>query len=168
MQQIDEQFFLDFIDTHKGILKRVAQMYIYNYEDRKDLQQEIILQLWKSYKSFRGNSLLSTWMYKVAVNTAITYFKKEKRRVSVKYQEDFSNLVSEEYTGEKDTQWQVFYQAAQGLNQIEKALVFYYMEGMSHRETGEQLGISEVNARVKLKRTKDKLQKIIKKLDYEF
>ncbi|WP_414654270.1 RNA polymerase sigma factor [Flavobacterium sp. UBA4197] len=142
-------------------------MYFYNYEDRKDLQQEIILQLWKSYSSFRGDSLRSTWMYKVAVNTAITYLKKEKRGL-LHYKDNLPDLVSDEYTGEKDVQWRAFYQAAQQLNQIEKALVFYYMEGQSHKETASHLGISEVNARVKLNRTKDKIQKIIKKLGYEF
>lgn len=167
MQQVNEQSFLNFLEDHKGILRRVTQMYFYNYEDRKDLQQEIILQLWKSYSSFRGDSLRSTWMYKVAVNTAITYLKKEKRGL-LHYKDNLPDLASEEYTGEKDMQWRAFYQAAQQLNQIEKALVFYYMEGLSHKETASHLGISEVNARVKLNRTKDKIQKIIKKLGYEF
>ena len=168
MQQVNEQLFLKFLEDHKGILSRVSQMYFYNYEDRKDLQQEIILQLWKSYSSFRGDSLRSTWMYRVAVNTAITYLKKERRGIVLEFKDNVPDLVSEEDKSEINTQWRAFYQAAQQLNQIEKALVFYYMEGMSHRETGEQLGISEVNARVKLNRTKDKIQKIIKKLGYEF
>ena len=136
-------------------------------EDREDLLQEIIIQLWKSYGNFKGESEFSSWMYRVAVNTAITYFKKEKRRSDTFTYEVIKEPVSEPYDDQKDQQLEVFYQAVQQLTAVEKAVILYFMEGLSHKEIGGQLGISEVNARVKLSRTKEKLQNIIKKSGHE-
>ena len=71
--------FLRLIEQHKGILYKVSKMYMDNSEDQNDLVQEIVLQLWKSYERFEGNAQFSTWMYRVSLNTALTYFKKEKK-----------------------------------------------------------------------------------------
>ena len=76
-----EQEFLKRIESHKGILYKVSKMYMDNHDDQQDLFQEIVCQLWKSYDSFRNESQFSTWMYRVAVNTAIVFLKKEKRKV---------------------------------------------------------------------------------------
>jgi RNA polymerase sigma-70 factor (ECF subfamily) len=168
VNQLNEKLFLNHIDEHKGILHKVARMYMHSKEDREDLQQEIIVQLWKSYSKFKGDSAFSTWMYRVSINTAITYFKKDKRR-SDRYAYDIAHEPEHEpYNTDKEKQLELFYFAAQQLNKIEKALIFYFMEGLSHRDTGTLLGISEGNVRVKLNRTKEKLQNIIKKLDHEF
>lgn len=162
-----EKTFLNLIEVHKGILHKVARLYMDSSEDREDLQQEIIIQLWKSYQNFKGESAFSSWMYRVAINTAISYFKKEKRRSDVYNYDGAKEPENEDYNPEKDRQLEVFYQAVQELNAVEKALIFYFMEGLSHRETGIQLGLSEGNVRVKLNRTKEKLQQIIKKTNYE-
>lgn len=162
-----EQQFLSLLNKHKGILHKVSRMYMDNAEDREDLQQEIIIQLWKSYDSFQNGSEFSTWMYRVAVNTAITFFKKEKSRVE-RFSGEIIDVASEEDTQEKDVQLEAFYKAVQSLSPVEKALIFYFMEGLSHKETALQLGLTEVNVRVKLNRTKEKLQSIIKKQGYEF
>lgn len=164
---LDEKAFLDLLEVHKGILHKVARLYMDNPEDRKDLQQEIIIQLWKSYPKFKGESAFSSWMYRVAINTAISSFKKEKRRSDVYNYNTEKEPEQEDYDPEKDQQLEVFYRAIQQLNGVEKALIFYFMEGLSHRDTGIQLGISEGNVRVKLNRTKEKLQQIIKKIGYE-
>ncbi|WP_376786435.1 RNA polymerase sigma factor [Chryseobacterium arthrosphaerae] len=144
-------------------------MYADSMEDREDLQQEILIQLWKSYQNFKGNSEFSTWMYRVAINTAITYLKKEKKRTS--NHTDAPNhfeVQQEDYNPARDQQLEIFYSAVQELNALEKAVIFYFMEGMSHKEIGSNLGLSEGNARVKLNRTKEKIQQIIKKSGYEF
>ncbi|WP_396335942.1 RNA polymerase sigma factor [Chryseobacterium soli] len=144
-------------------------MYADSIEDREDLQQEIMIQLWKSYQNFKGNSEFSTWMYRVAINTAITFLKKEKQRTgSQAYVPYHFEMANEDYNPTKDKQLEIFYKAVQGLNALEKAVIFYFMEGMSHKEIGDNLGVSEGNARVKLSRTKEKLQQIIKKSGYEF
>jgi len=137
-------------------------------EDREDLFQEIVLQLWKSYGTFRGDSQVSTWMYRVAVNTALTFFKKEKKKPDNARMHPEMDIKDDTDTSHKETQLDYFYKAVQQLNQVEKALIFLFLEGQSHKEIGSNLGITEVNARVKLNRTKDKLQEIIKKQGYEF
>ena len=139
-----------------------------NADDQQDLFQEIVCQLWKSYESFRNESQFSTWMYRVAVNTAIVFLKKEKRKVD-KYQIPSENVKEEENDSQiKESQLDHFYKAVQKLEKIDKAIIFYQLEGFSHKEIGENLGISEGNARVKLNRAKEKLKEIIKNQGYGF
>lgn len=163
-----EKEFLKQIDVHKGILYKLSKMYMDNELDREDLFQEMIFQLWRSFPSFEGKSLFSTWMYRVALNTALVFVKKDKRQPkSLDLKEGF-DVVDYSDHNQKEEQLAYFYNAVQKLNEIEKALIFLFLEGQSHREIGGQLGISEGNARVRLNRTKDKLQDIIKRQGYEF
>jgi RNA polymerase sigma factor (sigma-70 family) len=163
-----EQYFLNRIESHKGILYKVSKMYMDNHDDQQDLFQEIICQLWKSYDSFRNESQFSTWMYRVAVNTAIVFLKKEKRKVD-KYEIASENIKDDEGDSHiKESQIDHFYKAVQKLEKIDKAIIFYQLEGFSHKEIGDNLGISEGNARVKLNRAKEKLKEIIKNQGYGF
>ncbi|PIF69952.1 RNA polymerase sigma factor [Flavobacterium sp. 2] len=163
-----EQEFLNRIESHKGILYKVSKMYMDNHDDQQDLFQEIICQLWKSYDSFRNESQFSTWMYRVAVNTAIVFLRKEKRKVD-KYEIASENIKEDEGDSHiKESQIDHFYKAVQKLEKIDKAIIFYQLEGFSHKEIGENLGISEGNARVKLNRAKEKLKEIIKNQGYGF
>lgn len=169
MSSQTETAFLSLVNKHKGILYKASRIYADSLEDREDLQQEILIQLWKSYQNFKGNSEFSTWMYRVAINTAITYLKKEKKRTNNQMDmPDHFEVQNEDYNPAKDKQLEVFYAAVQELKPLEKAVIFYFMEGMSHKEIGDNLGLSEGNARVKLNRTKEKIQQIIKKSGYEF
>jgi RNA polymerase sigma-70 factor (ECF subfamily) len=168
LKQLSEQEFLRAIEMHKGILYKVSRMYFDKLEDQQDLFQEIILQLWKSLDSFKGNSEFSSWMYRVALNTAIVFFKKEKRK-----QDNFTIIKNEPidnevYDSEKDQQLVHFYKAVKQLTKIEKAIIILLIEGYSGKKIAENLGLSEVNVRVKIKRTKNKLQEIIKTQGYEF
>ncbi|WP_440134278.1 RNA polymerase sigma factor [Chitinophaga sancti] len=163
-----ENDFLTLLDTHKGILHKISKMYMASPEDQQDLLQEIIYQLWKSYPTFSNQSKFSTWMYRVALNTAITFFKKEKRKplTTPSFPE---NILSEESdTPSHELKLSLFYMAVQHLEKIEKALIFYHLENYTHKEISLQLGISEVNARVKLNRAKNKLKELIKNYGYEF
>jgi RNA polymerase sigma factor (sigma-70 family) len=163
-----EQEFLNRIESHKGILYKVSKMYMDNPDDQQDLFQEIVCQLWKSYDTFRNESQFSTWMYRVAVNTAIVFLKKEKRKVD-KYEIVSENIKEEDGDSHiKESQIDHFYKAVQKLEKIDKAIIFYQLEGFSHKEIGENLGISEGNARVKLNRAKEKLKEIIKNQGYGF
>ncbi len=163
-----EAEFLTRIQTHKGILFKISKMYMDNQDDQDDLFQEIICQLWKVYDTFRGEAQFSTWMYRVAVNTAIAYFKKEKKQPP-RYALP-SDQIAEPHSDPdlRELQLAHFYKALQGLDKIEKALVFYHLEGYSHAEIGRNIGISEGNARVRLSRAKTKLKDIIQKQGYEF
>ncbi|WP_211999644.1 RNA polymerase sigma factor [Chitinophaga sp. HK235] len=163
-----EQEFLAHIEKNKGIIHKICKMYMDTADDQQDLFQEIVYQLWKSYGSFQHQSSFSTWMYRVALNTAIVFLKKEKRQLQ-------TSDAMPEYLAVEEQQWTVreqqlhhFYRAVQQLEKLEKALVFYHLENYSHKEIGENLGISEVNARVKLNRAKTKLKELIKQQGYEF
>ena len=154
-----EHEFLEKIENHKAMIFKISKMYVEGKEDRADLYQEIIFQIWKSYPSFQGKSEFSTWLYRVALNTAIVFLKSEKKRsIFSRKETDDVNLKEEEYNSEKDMQIERLYQAIHRLNPIDKALIFYSLEDYSHKQVAEQMGITEVNARVKLNRAKNKLK----------
>lgn len=100
--QITEQAFLEAIKKHKGILYKVSRMYFDTLEDQQDLFQEIVLQLWKSIETFSGSSELSSWMYRVALNTAIVFFKKEKRKPAQQAVMGSEEIAFELYDDQKD------------------------------------------------------------------
>ena len=166
--ELSEQEFLSLINKHKGILYKVSRMYFDQFEDQQDLFQEIILQLWKSLESFKGNSQFSSWMYRVALNTAIVFFKKEKRKPDSYSNIKMEPIAQEGYNDTKDLQLDHFYKAVKKLNKVEKALMLQFIDGLSGKEIADNLGLSEVNVRVKVNRTKIKLQEIIKTQGYEF
>lgn len=165
--QITEEAFLAAINKHKGILYKVSRMYFDTLEDQQDLFQEIIIQLWNSIGSFKGTSELSSWMYRVALNTAIVFFKKEKKKPAQESLFDNEGFEQESYDDQKDQQLVHFYEAVKKLNKIEKAIILQLIEGFSGKEIAQNLGMSEGNIRVKTKRTKEKLQDIIKRQGYE-
>lgn len=137
-------------------------MYTNDPHSHNDLFQEITIQLWKAYPKFRGESKFSTWMYRVALNTAITLYRKSKRTIRTQNIDDVSFFIkAEEYDDEEEQHLRLMYKAIKELNDIDKALVFLYLENQSYREISDTLGISEVNARVKINRVKTKLKNII-------
>nr|WP_237690500.1 sigma-70 family RNA polymerase sigma factor [Salegentibacter lacus] len=150
------------MEKHQNIAHKICRIYTNNQDSHNDLFQEITIQLWKAYPKFRGEAKFSTWMYRVALNTAITLYRKKKR--SIKTQDfdtvDFK-IKAEEYDDETEQQLKVMYSAIQELNDIEKALVFLYLEDKNYRDISETLGITEVNARVKMNRVKTKLKNIL-------
>ena len=163
-----ENIFITLINQHKAIIHKISKMYMNGAEEQRDLFQEIVLQLWKAYPTFKGNSKFTTWMYRVSLNTALIYFKKESRKVDKTPLDENIDVIDVNENEGKEEKLAYLYTAVQELNVIEKALIFLFLENQSHREIAENLGISEVNARVKLNRTKEKLQFIIKKNGYEF
>ena len=163
-----QKAFLQQINDNKGIIHKVSKMYMDNVLDQEDLFQEIVMQLWKAYPSFKGSSKFSTWMYRVALNTAIVFFKKENRKIDKTPLQEQLDIADINDSADKEEKLAYLYKAVQELNQIEKALIFLFLENQSHKEIAQNLGISEVNARVKLNRTKEKLQQIIKNNGYEF
>jgi RNA polymerase sigma-70 factor (ECF subfamily) len=122
----------------------------------------VTIQLWKAFPKFRGDSKFSTWAYRVALNTAITLYRKNKRSINTVEYEGRQHFIKDiDYNYEEEEQIKLMYKAVYQLNDIEKALVFMYLEDKDYREIAETLGISEVNARVKMNRIKGKLKKIL-------
>ncbi|WP_431610143.1 RNA polymerase sigma factor [Chryseobacterium sp. 'Rf worker isolate 10'] len=154
--------FLEKIEKHKGVVFKISKMYMDNKDDQNDLYQEIIYQAWKSYGDFQKRSDFSTWLYRTALNTAIVFLRSEKRRSFIQNQNvDGLSARQEPYNDTDDMNMKRMYEAIHQLSPIDKALIFFFLEGFSGKEIAVQLGITEINTRVKLKRAKEKLKEII-------
>ncbi len=159
-----EQEFSKRVKESQGIIHKVCRMYCDNEEYRKDLFQEILIQLWKSYPSFRGDSKFSTWMYRVAINVAIQDFRKAKKKRQLFFQ---TNIFKESLEGNskefQDEKMGLMHQAIANLNDVEKAIVMLHLDEKSNEEIAEIVGISQNYVRVKMNRIKTKLSKNINK-----
>lgn len=162
MTQELEHRFVSQLEANQNIVHKICRLYTNDSEAHNDLFQEITIQLWKAYPKFRGDSKFSTWMYRVALNTAITLYRKSKRSIQTQDFEAISfKMTAEEYDDTTEQQLKLMYNAVKTLNDIDKALVFLYLENKNYREIAGTLGISEVNARVKMNRIKEKLRTIL-------
>lgn len=145
------------------LIYKVCRIYAYNEVDRQDLYQEIIIQLWKAYQTFRAESKFSTWLYRVSLNTAISGLRK-KKNVIKSYEPN--NLPIEmgdiDYDEQQDENLKELYIAIEKLNETEKAIVMLYLENKSYEEMEDVLGINQGNLRVKMNRIKDKLRNLTK------
>jgi len=157
-----EHKFVTELESNQNIVHKVCSLYTNNRDAHNDLFQEITIQLWKAYPKFRGEAKFSTWMYRVALNTAITLYRKSKKQVQT---QDFDSVIfkikTDEYDDTQEQQLKLLYGAVKQLGDIDKALVFLYLEDKNYTEIADTLGISEVNARVKMNRIKTKLKTIL-------
>ena len=150
------------ITENQGAIHKVCNVYANSREDREDLKQEIILQLWKSYPGFQGKSKFSTWMYRIAFNTAITNIRKSKRHPIVEVLSvTEQSIPAREDIDYMDDDMNSLFKAIAKLRDVEKAIVTLYLEEKSYKDIGEIVGISEKNVSVKIVRLKDKLKKLI-------
>ena len=157
-----EHRFIKLLEANQNIVHKICRLYTNDKDAHDDLFQEITIQLWRAFPKFRGDSKFSTWMYRVALNTAITLYRKSKQQIDTQDFESLSfKIKSEEYDDTTEQQLKLMYDAVKKLNDIDKALVFLFLEDKSYREISGTLGISEVNARVKMNRAKNKLRKIL-------
>lgn len=154
-----EKEFIHIITENQGIIHKVCSIYCDLEEDRRDLFQEILVQLWKSYPSFRSESKFSTWMYRVALNTAITSFKKDKRQPDKPgFSYDNIQLVEEIYDTRTEDQIKMLNQAVSQLSGIEKSIILLFLEDKKYEEIAEITGITQNYVRVKMNRIKKKLK----------
>ncbi|MCK5699507.1 MAG: RNA polymerase sigma factor, partial [Cyclobacteriaceae bacterium] len=132
-----------------------------NPEDRKDIIQEIIIQIWKSFEKYSPNYKYSTWIYKIALNVAISHYRKEKKRNAffTNINGDFIN-ISENHSEEDDLEenLEVLQTFISELDKLNKALILLYLESYSYKEISEVLGISETNVATKINRIKKRLK----------
>jgi RNA polymerase sigma factor (sigma-70 family) len=157
-----EHQFVSNLERDQNIVHKICRIYTNDQASHKDLFQEITIQLWKAYPKFRGEAKFSTWMYRVALNTAITLYRKKKRGIQTQdYDSVHFRIKVDEYDDETEQRLSLMYNAVKELNDIDKALVFLYLENKNYKEISETMGISEVNARVKMNRVKTKLKKIL-------
>ena len=160
-KELEHQFVTN-LERDQNIVHKICRIYTNDQASHNDLFQEITIQLWKAYPKFRGDSKFSTWMYRVALNTAITLYRKKKRGIQTQdYDSVQFRIKVDEYDDETEQRLSLMYNAVKELNDIDKALIFLYLEDKNYKEISETMGISEVNARVKMNRVKTKLKKIL-------
>lgn len=155
-----ENEFLLLLNNHRGIVHRLARVYEPDVHARADLVQEMIMQLWRTYSSFRRDSQFSTWMYRVCLNTALTFIRREKNRNRYVPSEDLPS-VPDEMPDQKNEQIDMLYRAVHTLSDADKGVIFLYLEGFTGAEIAVQLGVGEVNVRVKINRIKEKIRQKI-------
>ncbi len=152
-----EKAFITHLQQNQKIIYKVCNLYMDDYADREDLFQEITLQAWKAYGSFRGDAKFSTWLYRVALNTAITFFRKEKRKPPI-FSTDSVPEQEDDRADPLAEQVKVMYAAIGELSKIDKAIVMLYLEDYSYQEIGEMMGITANNVAVKMNRIKARLK----------
>ena len=158
-----EAVFVELIKEHEGLIFKASTIYTDNTQDQKDLFQEIVYQLWKSFDSFKNNSKISTWMYRVAMNTAITQLKKRKRSPIA---EPIEKIVIEQIdTNDSSFEEKLrkVYQHINRLNVLEKGIMLLLLEGKNYEEIGEISGLTSTNVGTRINRIKKKLKSQIVK-----
>ena len=150
--------FAELIRKHQGLLFKVTSIYTDNKTDQEDLFQEVVYQLWKSFDSFRNEAKISTWMYRVAMNTAITQLKKRKHRPDkVPISEEILS-TSENKDDIYEERIRMLYKQIEGMNVLEKGLMLLLLEGNSYKEIAEITGLSDTNVGTRISRIKKKLK----------
>ena len=154
---MDQSQFLALIGEHQGIIHKICRVYRDSKEDREDLFQEIVFQLWKSAPTFEGRAKFSTWMYRIALSTAIANYRKKKPNIL--YTPILPNPKEEQQ--ETDEQRERLFDALTKLKDADKALITLYLEDLSYQEIALITGITETNVGVKLNRIKNKIQQLL-------
>jgi len=158
-KQKRQHFFQEIIEQHKGILFKVARAYCPNEDDRQDLIQEMMIQIWQSIHKYNNQFKISTWLYRISLNIAISFYRKNSIRVN-KYKmfNEQTAQIPVEDKMEVENQLNLLEQFISELKEIDKALMILYLEDKSHAEIAEILGMSVSNVGTKTGRIKDKLK----------
>ncbi len=147
------------IFPHQALIHKICRMYRDTLEDQEDLFQEIIYQLYKSYPQFQGKSKITTWMYRIGLNTAMATFRKAK--VNLWYSDSISESKQLQDVDSTDWRQELLFVAMRKLEEGERALIALYLDDLNYSEIAEIIGISENNVGVRLNRIKTKLKKIL-------
>ena len=164
--------FKNIIDEHNGILYKIGRSYTLEEADFKDLYQEMLIQLWKSLDRFQGKSKVSTWIYRIALNTALTYKRNLKRRKRVDTLEHIGEKLAcegqknREAVTEKEQKIELLYKCIYLLKKDDRAIILLYLDGRKYEEIAEIIGLTTSHVGVKIKRIKDRLQRLLKENNY--
>jgi len=157
-----EKEFIELIKNHQGILHKICNIYFSRNPYKEDYYQEILIRLWKSYPGFKNQSAFSTWLYRVALNTAIDIIRKQNLQpMHTELSKTEYNIPEHEQNIESDKK-DILYQAINHLSDVEKAIIILYLEDYNYKEIAEIIGISESNTGVKINRIKNQLIIILK------
>jgi RNA polymerase sigma factor (sigma-70 family) len=162
-----DELFLSVIEQHKGIIYKIANSFKKDEDDKKDLIQEIILQLWRSFASYDEKSKFSTWMYRVALNVAIAFYRQEKRKneIITTMPESVIAFADEDNSTGQEYELSLLQKFISELKELDRALLLLYLEERSGKEMAEILGLSETNIRTKINRVKEQLKQKFSKIN---
>lgn len=146
------------LEEHKKILYKICNSYCRDRDARDDLAQEIIIQLWQSFGKYDENRRFSTWMYRIALNVAISFYRRERTRTRHVISDEEHVLEAANETESQSEEMRVLYQFIEGLDPLNKALVLLYLDGNNYQEIAEVVGISETNVATKISRLKSKMK----------
>ena len=151
--------FLDILEKNIGIIIKIARAYSKTLHDKVDLINDITLELWKSFGRFKGDSKISTWIYRIALNTSMNYKRKrEKDRLFLL--DDLKQIENQSWLIEQldSSHSEILYQCIDELNQLNKAIILLYLDGNSHDEISEIIGISKTNVGTRISRIKEQIK----------
>lgn len=156
---VNKTEFSELIEQHQAIIHKITMVYADGHFNREDLFQEICLQLWRSFPNFRNEAKFSTWMYRVALNTAISDIRKKKTDIHFEQLHDNDRLQTE--PSDEKEQMRLLYRAISKLNRIDKAVILLWLEEKSYDEIAAIMGTTKSNVSVKLVRIKRKLEELV-------
>jgi len=153
--------FLDIFEKNIGIILKIARAYTKSVQDKEDLINDIALELWKSFERFHGESKISTWIYRVAINTSMNYKRKQKKGTLFFLNDMSNNACINWLTEQSDTsQYDILYQCIDELNELNKAIVLLYLDGNSHEEISIITGVSKTNVGTRISRIKEQIKNL--------
>jgi len=158
MPSDQQERFQNLVGEHKKILYKVCNSYCRDHDARDDLAQEITIQLWRSFVKFDGRCRFSTWMYRIALNVAISFYRKESTRARHVISDEQHLLEAVDETESEPEEIRLLYQFIEGLDPLHKALILLYLDENSYREIADILGITETNVATKINRLKIKMK----------
>jgi len=168
MKESEQQrIFQEWLNGYRALLFKVIKAYAFNAEDQNDLFQDICLQMYRSIPNFKAESAVSTWLYRIALNTAIKWSTREKKHVSGRQEIDTIINVLKESDTSDDNRVAWLYAEIRELNEIDRSITLLLLDGLSYREMSEIMGISESNIGVKIHRIKRQLVNNAKQHTYE-
>ncbi len=161
-ENIEKQFEA-LIRENELLIHRVCKMYAFAEDDRQDLFQDIVIQLWRAFPKFEARSKFSTWLYRIALNVAITSLRRQKNFIDSYEPSQLPQYIDDPANGEaEEERLNQLYKTIEQLNKVEKAIVMLYMEEKTYQEMEEILGINQGNLRVKMNRIKEKIRQLTK------
>lgn len=156
-----EKSFITLVKEHQGLIHKVCILYETDKEARNDLFQEIVLQLWKSFHTFRGESKITTWMYRIALNTAISGLRKLGRKIKTEELDDYHFNISDTSDDHQEDELQKLHWAIRQLTEIERAMIMMALDEVPYDEIAETIGITQNNVRVRMNRIREKIRNLI-------
>lgn len=165
---LEKKQFIGVLNQHKRLLYKVTYAYCRNSDDRKDLEQEIIIQLWKSLNKYNDEFKLSTWIYKIALNVAISHYRRDVKRQknNEPFDETIFQIAADEDCMEEQNKTDLLYKFINKLDELNKAIIILYLEDKSYKEISEIMGLTETNVGTKINRIKRILKESVSKENY--